>query len=281
MKTALIALLGIASMCVAQTADHQDLAGALNKHYLNQTLVLRRAVTENSQTYDSAGTLLSPAHEGPWTVCSGLKPTAIRITTDEVRIEGDRLTFAFESPQTGLAPTKTPGKNKKKNHIQIMVKLSEPLVSLEQADAVLSKVFAMTDDDVIQSVPEFWKNYLTKRTELKKAPESRKAEAENPARKKDAVFNVGNGVTAPRAIHTPEPNFSDVAKEAKYHGVVVLSAVIDETGRVLNPYITRPAGMGLDEKAIEVVQSWRFKPGMRDGQPVKVEMTLEIAFNLY
>jgi TonB family protein len=214
-------------------------------------------------------------------VCSGLKPTAIRITAHELRIEGDRLAFAFDSRQKGLMPSKTPGKKKKKNHIQIVVQLSEPLVSLEQADTVLNKVFAMTDDDVIQSVPEFWKPYLTKRAALKKNPQSRKAEVETPARKKDVVFQVGNGVTAPRAIHTPEPSFSDLAREAKYHGVVVLSVVIDETGRVLNPYITLPAGMGLDEKAIEVVQSWRFKPAMHDGQPVKVEMTLEIAFNLY
>jgi TonB family protein len=280
-KTALIALLGMASICMAQTADKQDLAAALKKRYVKEALFLRRAVSEDSQTYDPSGKLLSPGHEGPWTLCSSLEPTAISITPQELRIEGTRLVYVFESPQTGLVPSKTPGKDRKKNHIQIVVNLSEPLVSLEQADAVLDKVFAMTDDDVIQSVPEFWKPYLTKRAELKKNPGPRGPEPATPASKKDVVFNVGNGVTAPRAIHTPEPSFSDMAKKARYQGVVVLSAVVDETGRIVNPYITRALGMGLDDKAIETVQSWRFKPGTRDGQPVKVQMVLEISFNLY
>lgn len=283
MKAALIALLGMASICVAQTADNQDVAGALNKRYLylKETLFLRRAVSENSQTHDAAGTLLSPGHEGPWTLLSALKPTAISITAHELRIKGDRLAYAFDSRQQGLAPGKPPGKNKKKNRIQIVVNLSEPLSPLEQANIVLNRLFAMTDDDVIQSVPEFWKPYLTKRAEMKKPPESRKADAESQAQKKDVMFQVGNGVTPPRAVYTPEPNFSDMAKEAKYQGVVVLSVVIDETGRVLNPYITRPAGMGLDEKAIETARTWRFKPATHDGQPVKVEMVLEISFKLY
>jgi periplasmic protein TonB len=95
------------------------------------------------------------------------------------------------------------------------------------------------------------------------------------------VFHVGNGVTAPRPIDTPEPEFSEEARKAKYQGVVVLSGVIGVDGRVHNGHVIRSLGMGLDEKALDIVKLWKFDPGKRDGRPVAVEMQLEISFNLY
>jgi len=62
---------------------------------------------------------------------------------------------------------------------------------------------------------------------------------------------------------------------------VILSAIVDETGRVVDPWIMQPLGKGLDEKAVEIMEKWRFKPAQQHGRPVKVEMALEIQFNLY
>lgn len=95
------------------------------------------------------------------------------------------------------------------------------------------------------------------------------------------LFHVGDGVSAPKAIYTPEPEFSEEARKAKYQGVVVLSGIIGVDGRVHNPRVVRSLGMGLDEKALEVVKLWKFDPGKKDGRPVAVEMGLEISFNLY
>jgi periplasmic protein TonB len=90
-----------------------------------------------------------------------------------------------------------------------------------------------------------------------------------------------NGVSAPRAIFTPEPEFSEEARKSKYQGVVVLTAIVGVDGRVHNPRVSRSLGMGLDEKALEIVKQWKFDPGKKDGRPVPVEMSLEISFNLY
>jgi TonB family protein len=62
---------------------------------------------------------------------------------------------------------------------------------------------------------------------------------------------------------------------------MVLTGIIDATGKVRQVRIVRPVGFGLDEKGIEAVQSWKFKPATRDGKPVAVEMGLEISFNPY
>jgi len=90
-----------------------------------------------------------------------------------------------------------------------------------------------------------------------------------------------NGVSSPRPIFTPEPEFSEEARKAKYQGVVILYAIVGPDGRVHNARVTRSLGMGLDEKALEIVRQWKFDPGKKDGRAVAVEMNLEIAFNLY
>ena len=95
------------------------------------------------------------------------------------------------------------------------------------------------------------------------------------------LFHVGNGVSAPTPIYTPQPEFSEEARKAKYQGVVVLSGIIGVDGKVHNPRVVRSLGMGLDEKALAAVKLWKFDPGKKDGQPVAVEMGLEISFNLY
>jgi len=95
------------------------------------------------------------------------------------------------------------------------------------------------------------------------------------------IFHVGDGVSAPRAIYTPEPEFSEEARKAKYQGVVVVTIVVGPDGRVHNPRVVRSLGMGLDEKAIEGVKTWKFDPSKKDGHPVAVEMNVEVAFNLY
>jgi periplasmic protein TonB len=95
------------------------------------------------------------------------------------------------------------------------------------------------------------------------------------------IFHVGDGVSAPRAIYTPEPEFSEEARKAKYQGVVVLNIIVGTDGRVHSPRVVRSLGMGLDEKALEGVKTWKFDPSKKDGRAVAVEMNIEVAFNLY
>ncbi len=94
------------------------------------------------------------------------------------------------------------------------------------------------------------------------------------------VFRIGGGVSAPVAIYKVEPEYSEEARKAKFQGTVVLSIVIDERGNPTNFKVVRPLGLGLDEKAIEAVQKWRFRPGMKEGHPVAVLATVEVNFRL-
>ena len=94
------------------------------------------------------------------------------------------------------------------------------------------------------------------------------------------TYRIGGSVSAPVATFKPEPEYSEEARKAKYQGEVWLSVVVDEKGVPQDIKVTRKLGLGLDEKAIEAVRKWRFKPGMKDGKPVAVQATIAVSFRL-
>jgi protein TonB len=94
-------------------------------------------------------------------------------------------------------------------------------------------------------------------------------------------YRPGGGVTAPRAIYQPEPEYSDEARKAKFQGSVLLWLVVGPDGRPRDLKLVRSVGMGLDEKALETVRSWRFEPGRKDDIPVAVQVQVEVIFHLY
>jgi TonB family protein len=94
------------------------------------------------------------------------------------------------------------------------------------------------------------------------------------------AFRIGGGVSAPVPIYKVEPEYSEEARKAKFQGTVLLSIVVDETGKTTNVRVVRPLGMGLDEKAIEAVLKWRFRPGYKEGRPVAVMANVEVNFRL-
>jgi TonB family protein len=94
------------------------------------------------------------------------------------------------------------------------------------------------------------------------------------------VFRVGGGVTAPLVLSKRDPEYTEVARAAKYQGTVLLAVEIGPDGLARNIRVVRSLGLGLDEKAIEAVQQWQFKPGTKDGQPVTVAASIEVNFKL-
>ena len=96
------------------------------------------------------------------------------------------------------------------------------------------------------------------------------------------IFRPGvAGVTLPRAIYDPDPEYSDEARRAKYQGSVILWLVVDAAGHPRNLRLQRSLGMGLDEKAMAAVGKWRFQPATLNGQPVAVQINVEVTFRLY
>jgi periplasmic protein TonB len=89
------------------------------------------------------------------------------------------------------------------------------------------------------------------------------------------------GVSNPIPLVTPEAEFSDEARRQKYQGVCLVAVIVDAQGNPRNERVTRSLGMGLDEKALDAVRKYKFKPAKKDGKPVPVWITVEVDFRLY
>jgi TonB family protein len=105
-------------------------------------------------------------------------------------------------------------------------------------------------------------------------------------------YHLGDGVSAPKLLFAPDPEFTDEARRKRVQGVTVLSLTVDISGNPQDVRVTRSmaedvkekykhAAMGLDQKAVEAVRHYRFQPGQFQGKPVPVEVPVSVNFRIY
>ena len=241
-------------ICLFRTPAHADsLKDALNHKYKNQVLALRSPLTAGDQKFDSAGQPVNARPTGPWLLYGGIYAEKLNLSSDTLRLEGPRAALTNQNGQRMLVRF---GKSQR-----VEIHLGQPLKSLADVDAVMARVFFPSADAAVRAWPEF-----------------RRAAADTPD---DQIYHVGDGTSPPRPTYTPEPEFSEEARHARFQGVVVMKVVVSKTGNIVRIKLQRALGKGLDENAMEGVKQWRFDPATRKGQPVAVEMNIEVAFHLY
>lgn len=96
----------------------------------------------------------------------------------------------------------------------------------------------------------------------------------------EGPLQIGNGVSSPKKIYTPQPRYTEEGRQARIQGTVILQAVIDADGRVQDVKVLKGLPMGLDQSAIDTVKTWQYEPALRDGKPVAVYLNLLINFSL-
>jgi len=94
------------------------------------------------------------------------------------------------------------------------------------------------------------------------------------------IYRPGGDVVAPRVIDRLEPIYSEEARIAKAQGSVLLSLIVGADGQPRDLRVRKPLGLGLDENAVTAVSHWRFEPGTKAGQPVDVEITVEVSYRV-
>ncbi len=97
----------------------------------------------------------------------------------------------------------------------------------------------------------------------------------------EGVLKVGGSVSPPRLTYAPDPEYSEEARREKFQGTCVLWLIVGPDGMPRNIRVSRALGHGLDEKAIEAVRQWKFQPALKNGEPVAVQVNVEVAFHLY
>ena len=308
LKVLLLCVLGGSAAC----GSVQDAETAL-KQFEGKTLILRHPLQSDSQHYDAEGKVLKGGNEGSWTVFGGILIDQVTLTPGKLRVDGRRVFFLFQENKLVLfefTRLKGHGTPPFSPSLSVEISLDKPVDSAEHARTILKRVFALNTSDVMKLLPDFWRIYLAdhhfsyepsqkKEEEYRWRPQpagnSQPAEYVKPETTSDStnrdaantdtiepIFHVGKdeNVTAPKVRLAPAPEYSAITQYEKYRGVVVLNLIVGTDGKVYRVRLLRPLGMGLDEIAVAGVQTWRFAPSTHKGQPVAVEMNIEVAFNI-
>jgi protein TonB len=94
-------------------------------------------------------------------------------------------------------------------------------------------------------------------------------------------MHIGGSVRPPSVLKSVDPEFSEEARKAKFSGNVQVYLWVDEQGNPSHVRVVRGVGMGLDEKAVEAVRQYKFKPAMQNGKPVKVDLYIDVNFQIF
>jgi periplasmic protein TonB len=100
-----------------------------------------------------------------------------------------------------------------------------------------------------------------------------------PAAPKKAVYRVGGNFKAPRELVKTAPEYPIIARNAHVEGVVVVDAIIDEHGDVVNARVVSGPAL-LIASALQAVLKWKYEPTYLDGTPVSISMEVQVNFKL-
>jgi protein TonB len=95
------------------------------------------------------------------------------------------------------------------------------------------------------------------------------------------VLHIGGSVRAPTILVSVDPDYSEEARKAKFSGNVQVYLIVDPKGNPTHIRVVHGAGMGLDEKAVEAVRQYKFKPATSDGKPVAVDLYMDVNFQIF
>ena len=232
---------------------------ALKHQFKDKVIGLRTPFQKGVQEFDSTGRPLKNA-AGDWTSRGAVVVDDLKLEPDKLRIEGAQAAWGLirdrkdNTVKGGFFPLK--------NHLEIVIHLDHPLTSAAEAVEVMDHVFLQRETSRDHLLPEY---RLAKKSEPE-LPVTYKLEPER--------------VTPPEVVYNPDPEYSEEARSNKYEGTEKLNLIVDESGHVVWIRLEQSLGMGLDEKIVDKVKTWRFKPARRDRQPVAVQVNLEVTMHL-
>jgi TonB family protein len=136
----------------------------------------------------------------------------------------------------------------------------------------LDAIFASSLAELTPSLRPYWQAY---------ANEHFLNEASPAPAPKQGFSKIAGTIRPPHVITSVDPSFSDSARELRVSGSTLIALIVDEQGLPGQFKIVRPLGLGLDERAIAAISQYRFAPATNDGKPIKVELSIDVNFQIY
>lgn len=285
------AFLLLATLSVRASAmdDRESIQRKLVESYKGKTVMVRGSYCGPSLEFDGAGKVPGSNDMGDWTICRDIRIDDLKMAEGHLQISGRRVLWFFDPGEKRFreAPEIWPEAAKKKEKKRYEKQMRSLDVSLrleippdaDQAriESLLKTVFWPPDTAAVETASPLWACYFI--------PKSKGCPAEivpgAPPKDPVAILKVGGDVKGPKAISTPDPNYSEAARGWKFQATNTFTIIVDREGMVRQVAVARPAGMGLDSRAAEKIATWKFMPATRAGVPVAVTMLVEVNFNLY
>jgi TonB family protein len=259
----------------------------LKNKYADKILTLRQFYSGDHLHFDANGELSGTSPTGPWTIDGTIRVKEITFRDGVVHIQGQRQFLFYDPEKKTLRDvaliTKQDSAHKRfktkkldewaedEGMVDIEIECGQ---SPELADTVyaVNQVFLSEDEPLTKVLPNFWAGWTLV------GP----VKAVSPLLPGETAYRVGQGISAPQPTYSPDPEYSDLARSVGYRdAIVVLWLVVEPTGLPDRIRVVKPAGLGLDEKAVDAVRTWKFDPAMSNGSPVPVQINVEVTFKLY
>jgi len=281
------AALLIGALCAWNVWAEDALQGQLNAEYANKILTLRAPYSGERLQFAAGGEVLGDAKVGPWTVDGQVEVKSVTLVDRSLKIEARRVRLFFDPFQrqfrdigtvrqgdqaAGLFKTfanRERWKQLAEQPVEIDIELASE--SPDSAEISLATEAIFLGPTEAQLDAGFWQSYFVGKNS------SREAEAEPP----EELYRIHEeGVSDPTPLVTPDPEYSEAARQAGFRGQVRLLLVVDKDGNARDIHVVDPAGLGLDEASVNAVRQWKFRPGEKEARPVNVQLQVEIGFRL-
>ncbi|HET6177816.1 MAG TPA: energy transducer TonB [Candidatus Sulfotelmatobacter sp.] len=282
----LILAVSLLLACSLAAAD-ESVEDQLRATYLDKTLTLRHFYKGSQLSFQSDGSSIGATEVGPWTVYAEVQVKSINLSPHTLHIHARRVYLVFDGPDidgketyrdmlASLHESKLKDRDKleefySNNGVDVDIGFTSENPDLNALSSGMGAVFLMPGESTTSILPSLWQDYSNR-------------QAGQPLRThytSETVYQVRPPkVSPPRPTYTPEPEFSEEAREAKFESVAALAIVVTSSGSVEDARVISPVGLGLDEKAVGQVSKWKFDPATMNGKPVAVAVRVEVDFHL-
>jgi TonB family protein len=253
----------------------QTTADGISARLVGKVVFLRGMWSGNKLAFDADGQPLQKYKTVTFTE-SGLKVASVKMDGPALRIDGERVAIAF-NPKGAASLVKAGGKT------------TVTIDGSADFGKAVDTIFAPDLASMIPSMPDYWLPYATKHfvqggITPRETPSPTAGDRANSGAAKQGggnVMHIGGSVRPPQVLQSSAPKYSDTAKELGFSGNVQVYLWIEEDGRPSNFQVVRPVGLGLDEAAIACVREYKFAPAKQNGKPVKVDLYIDVNFQIF
>lgn len=234
---------------------------------VGRAMILRGFYGAGDLTFDATGHIKGEPKLVDWTLAGANIEKVTRKNAGELELVGVRVAMRYNPDQHIFE--RHPQKDQK---LKILLAVNPDGHGLQGALAIM---FSVGIDPALQrAMPAYWRHYFS--ATLVWPNDDLDGQTIIPAN-----APVGGGLEIPVPEKKPEPEFTSEALQDKVKGLVQVKMVVGTDGLPRRITIRQPLGYGLDARVVKNIGRYRFKPGMKDGKPVAVEVVVNQQFDMY